>query len=354
MASLKLTQIGKRFGEVTALSHINLSVEEGEFCVLLGPSGCGKSTLLQIVAGLTLQDEGSVFIDGRPVDKLSPRERDVAMVFQSYALYPHMTVFQNLCFGLRMHGAKKNTLKERVTETARLLGIEGLLKRKPRELSGGQKQRVAMGRALVRRPKIFLLDEPLSNLDAQLRINVRLELMRLHQKIHSTVLYVTHDQVEAMTLGDKVVVMSEGRIHQTDLPEKIYDRPADTFVANFIGSPPMNLFKGKLIQVEDRLVFQSEDFSLYPGDIPMKFEGGGVKVGIRPEDIEIGHGAENAFEAKVEMISNMGSEKYIHATLGSTSVTLRASKEVPLELGKTIPLVIHPSKLHIFHKGQRI
>lgn len=354
MASLKLTQIGKRFGEVTALSHINLSVEEGEFCVLLGPSGCGKSTLLQIVAGLTLQDEGSVFIDGRPVDKLSPRERDVAMVFQNYALYPHMTVLQNLCFGLRMRGTDSDTITARVTETARLLGINDLLKRKPRELSGGQRQRVAMGRALVRRPKIFLLDEPLSNLDAQLRINVRLELMRLHQKIHSTVLYVTHDQVEAMTLGDKVVVMSEGRIHQTDLPEKIYDRPADTFVANFIGSPPMNLFKGNMIRKEEQLIFEGEDFSFEAGNFPARPEGQSVEVGIRPEDIMIAQGAENSFKAEVEMISNMGSEKYIHARLGSTSLTVRASKEIPFRSKETISLVFPPSKLHIFLDGRRV
>ncbi len=354
MASLKLSEIGKRFGQVAALSQINLTVEEGEFCVLLGPSGCGKSTLLQIVAGLTPQDEGSVFIDDRPVNELSPRERDVAMVFQSYALYPHMTVFQNLCFGLRMRGADKDTMKERVSETAFLLGIEGLLKRKPRELSGGQRQRVAMGRALVRRPKIFLLDEPLSNLDAQLRINVRLELMRLHQQIKSTVLYVTHDQVEAMTLGDKVVVMNEGRIHQLDLPGEIYDRPSDTFVANFIGSPTMNLFKGTVVRTEDALIFKKEDFSLDPGDIPAELEGERVEVGIRPEDIMIAQGSENAFQAKVEMISNMGSEKYIHTRLGSTSLTVRASKEVSFDSKGTIPLVLPPSKLHVFSHGRRI
>ena len=214
MASLRLKRISKRFGEVVALSNVNLSIDEGEFCVLLGPSGCGKSTLLQIVAGLTSQDEGSVFVNNQKVDHLSPRDRDVAMVFQSYALYPHMTVGQNLGFGLRMRSIDKNTIWKRITETASLLGIDNLLKRRPRELSGGQRQRVAMGRALVRRPQLFLLDEPLSNLDARLRINVRLELMRLHKQIQGTILYVTHDQVEAMTLGDKVVVMREGRIHQ--------------------------------------------------------------------------------------------------------------------------------------------
>ena len=207
MASLRLKGISKRFGDVVALSKVDLYVEEGEFCVLLGPSGCGKSTLLQIVAGLTPQDEGSVLVDGQPIDQLTPRDRDVAMVFQSYALYPHMTVAQNLGFGLRMRGLTKNMIEKRVLEMASLLGIQALLNRRPKELSGGQRQRVAMGRALVRRPKLFLLDEPLSNLDARLRVNVRLELKKLHEQIQGTILYVTHDQVEAMTLGDKVCLL---------------------------------------------------------------------------------------------------------------------------------------------------
>ena len=354
MASLGLKRISKRFGDVVALSKVDLYIDEGEFCVLLGPSGCGKSTLLQIVAGLTSQDEGSVLVDNKPVDHLSPRDRDVAMVFQNYALYPHMTVAQNLGFGLRMRGIHKDTIWKRITETASLLGIEDLLKRRPRELSGGQRQRVAMGRALVRRPKLFLLDEPLSNLDARLRINVRLELMRLHKQIQGTILYVTHDQVEAMTLGDKVVVMQEGRIHQIDRPEIIYDRPANTFVASFIGSPTMNLFKGDLIRAKEQLIFRSMDFSLNLQDIPSDFKENTVEVGIRPEDIEVVPGSENAFRAAVEMISNVGSEKYIHARLGSTILTVRAKKEDTFMPGETIPLVINPFKLHIFYKGKRI
>ena len=219
------------------LSRVDLHVKDGEFCVLLGPSGCGKSTLLNIIAGLIPQDEGTVLLNGQPVDRLAPRERDVAMVFQSYALYPHMKVAQNLSFGLRMRGLAEPVIHERVMEASRLLGIEDLLDRKPRELSGGQQQRVAMGRALVRRPRLFLLDEPLSNLDARLRTNVRLELKQLHHQIQSTIVYVTHDQVEAMTLGDRVVVMRDGKVHQIGRPETIYAHPADTFVATFIGSP---------------------------------------------------------------------------------------------------------------------
>jgi len=264
MASLTLKGITKLFGKTVALSGVDLHVEDGEFCVLLGPSGCGKSTLLNIIAGLILQDEGIVILDGKPVDRLSPRDRDVAMVFQSYALYPHMTVAHNLGFGLRMRGVPKPAIQKRVLESAQLLGIEDLLDRKPRELSGGQRQRVAMGRAMVRRPRLFLLDEPLSNLDARLRASVRLELKQLHHKIRSTILYVTHDQVEAMTLGDKVVVMRNGKVHQIDQPETIYARPADTFVARFIGSPEMNLYQGRLLQKDGRSHFQGAGFSLDP------------------------------------------------------------------------------------------
>ena len=357
MASLQLKKISKHFGNEKVLSRVDLRVEEGEFCVLLGPSGCGKSTLLQIVAGLTLQDEGSVLIDGNPVDQSTPRERDIAMVFQGYALYPHMTVAQNIGFGLRMRGIHKNMIGKQVAEMAIALGIEDLLKRKPRELSGGQRQRVAMGRALVRTPKLFLLDEPLSNLDAQLRINVRLELKRLHQRMKGTILYVTHDQVEAMTLGDKVVVMKEGRIRQIDSPENIYDRPADTFVATFIGSPAMNLFKGEIMRKEGHLAFHGADFSANPGELPPELEGASVEVGIRPEDIGIAQNTSDSgdvLQARVDMISNVGAEKFIHARVGTTGLTIRCEKGASYQAGDTIPLVIDPVNLHIFNKGRRV
>ena len=353
MASLTLKAITKRFGKVMALSCVDLHVEDGEFCVLLGPSGCGKSTLLNIIAGLILQDEGTVLLDGKSVDRLFPRDRDVAMVFQSYALYPHMTVAQNLEFGLRMRGVPKPTIQERVLESAQLLGIKDLLDRKPRELSGGQRQRVAMGRALVRRPRLFLLDEPLSNLDARLRASVRLELKQLHRKIQSTILYVTHDQVEAMTLGDKVVVMRNGKVHQIDQPETIYARPADTFVARFIGSPEMNLYQGRLLQKDGRSHFQGAGFSLDLGGLKPNVGQGEVEVGIRPEDIEIGQSA-TALRGKVEMISNIGSEKYLHVGLGNVSLTVRAPKEAIFQPGQIILLTIDPDRLHIFHEGSRI
>jgi len=354
MASLTLKAITKRFGKIVALYGVDLHVEDGQFCVLLGPSGCGKSTLLNIIAGLILQDEGSVLLDGQSVDRLAPRDRDVAMVFQSYALYPHMKVAQNLGFGLRMRGVPKQSIRERVLEAARLLGIEDLLDRKPGELSGGQRQRVAMGRAMVRRPRVFLLDEPLSNLDARLRAGVRLELKQLHRQIKSTIIYVTHDQVEAMTLGDQVVVMRHGKIHQIGRSETIYERPADIFVATFIGSPEMNLYRGRLLRKDDRLHFQGPGFSLDLRGLQINLEESEVEVGIRPEDIGIGQGGTTILQAKVEMISNVGSEKYIHAHLGQGSLTVRAPKEAAFQQGQIIPLTIDPHRVHIFHEGRRI
>jgi ABC-type sugar transport system ATPase subunit len=354
MASLGLKGITKRFGETAALSGVDLHVEDGEFCVLVGPSGCGKSTLLNIIAGLTAQDEGTVMLDGKPVDGLAPRERDVAMVFQSYALYPHMTVAQNLSFGLRIRGASKPNINRQVLETARLLGIEDLLNRKPRELSGGQQQRVAMGRALVRRPRLFLLDEPLSNLDARLRSSVRLELKRLHQQILGTIVYVTHDQVEAMTLGDRVAVMSDGQVQQIDSPETIYAHPANTFVATFIGSPEMNLYKGRLTSKDGRLRFQGSGFSLDLVGLQLSLEEGDVELGIRPEDIEIGQGGPTIVQAKVDMLSNVGSDQYVHAHIGQEGLTVRVPKEATFEPGQIVPLSIDPDRVHIFHAGRRL
>ncbi|MDY6990899.1 MAG: sn-glycerol-3-phosphate ABC transporter ATP-binding protein UgpC [Thermodesulfobacteriota bacterium] len=354
MASLTLKDISKCFGDIQALSQVDLHVEDGQFCVLLGPSGCGKSTLLQIVAGLEPQDEGSVSLDEQAVDSLSPRERDVAMVFQSYALYPHMTVSQNLGFGLRMRRCPKGEIRKKVLEAAQLLGIEHLLDRKPAQLSGGQRQRVAMGRALVRRPRLFLLDEPLSNLDAQLRLNVRLELKRLHRQIKTTILYVTHDQVEAMTLGDKVVVLKEGKVRQVGHPEAIYNTPADTFVATFVGSPVMNLFKGKIVKEESTFKFLHEDFSLHMGSLSPDLEGGEVEVGIRPEDIECGEEDKTHLKAEIEMMSNVGADQYIHARIGTAPLTLRAPKDATFCAGDIVPIFIDTRKLHIFHEGRRV
>jgi ABC-type sugar transport system ATPase subunit len=354
MASLTLKAITKRFGEVIAVSRLDLDVKDGEFCVLLGPSGCGKSTLLNIIAGLIPQDQGTVLLDGQPVDSLAPRDRDIAMVFQSYALYPHMSVSQNLSFGLRMRGTPKPTIHESVQWVAHLLGIEDLLDRKPRELSGGQRQRVAMGRALVRRPRLFLLDEPLSNLDARLRANVRLELKQMHQQIQGTMIYVTHDQVEAMTLGDKVVVMRDGKVHQIGPPEAIYAYPSDTFVATFIGSPEINMYRGMLVRKEGLPHFQGAGFSLNLGRLQIDLKEEEVEVGIRPEDIGTGQTETVDLRAEVEMISYVGSEKYIHARLGDEAMTFCIPKDSALQPGNVVHVAIDPGRVHIFHKGRRI
>jgi ABC-type sugar transport system ATPase subunit len=354
MAELSLKSITKRFGKVTALSGVDLNIDDGEFCVLLGPSGCGKSTLLHIIAGLIPQDGGTVLLDGENIDGLAPRDRDFAMVFQSYALYPHMTVAQNLSFGLRMRKVPKETIIRRVRETARFLGIEDLLVRKPRELSGGQRQRVAMGRALARRPRLFLLDEPLSNLDARLRVSVRLELKRLHQHIKSTIVYVTHDQIEAMILGDKVVVMREGRVCQVGRPDAIYSRPADTFVATFIGSPEMNLYRGHLAREGDHTLFKGKGFSFGLGGIFNHIREGEVEVGIRPEDITIGmSGERTALTGNVEMVTDVGSEQHIHARLGDESLAIRAPGDRAFHPGEAISLNIEPERVHVFRNGLR-
>lgn len=354
MAELIIQGVSKQYGRISALSGINLRVEDAEFCVLVGPSGCGKSTLLQIVAGLTQQDKGSVYLDDRCVDRLSPRARDVAMVFQNYALYPHMTVSQNLSFGLRMRRVPKPVQQKKIAETARLLGIEHLLDRKPRQLSGGQRQRVAMGRALVREPKIFLLDEPLSNLDAQLRISVRLELKRMHVAVKSTVLYVTHDQVEAMTLGDRVAVMKDGRLHQMDRPEAVYDRPADTFVATFIGSPVMNLVQGELVREGERSWFRSKDMSLDLGDAAPNLRGRRVELGIRPEDLAVSQSETAQMKARVEMHSNVGAHGYLYVRMGETDLTIRVPKGVSPRPGDTIGVQCDLSKVHVFQEGLRV
>ncbi len=352
MASLTLKGVTKRFEKITVLSRVDLHVEDGEFCVLLGPSGCGKSTLLNIVAGLVPQDEGTVMLNGKSIDRSAPRDRDMAMVFQNYALYPHMTVAQNLGFGLRMRGTAGEEIQSRVLEAVRLLGIGDLLERKPRELSGGQRQRVAMGRALVRRPTLFLLDEPLSNLDARLRSSVRLELKRLHGELKGTFLYVTHDQVEAMTLGDRVAVMGEGRIHQFGRPENIYARPADTFVATFIGSPEMNLYEGLLFHEGGQAFFEGPGFRLGLGASEGQFKEGEVELGVRPEDIRVGKN--ESLKAVVEMMSDAGSEKYVHARLGRAKVTVRVEKDASCREGEVLGLGIEPRRTHIFRDGRRI
>lgn len=353
MAFLSVDNVSKRFGDFDALSDVSIRVEEGSFCVLLGPSGCGKSTLLNIIAGLIPQDQGRVIVDGESVDHLSPRERDVAMVFQSYALYPHMTVAQNLGFGLKMRNIPKPVIHEKIQEAANLLGIEELLHRKPRELSGGQRQRVAMGRALVRRPRLFLFDEPLSNLDARLRANVRMELKRIHQRIKGTVIYVTHDQIEAMTLGDSVVVMNAGKIHQAGPPRVIYERPADKFVATFIGFPEMNFLKGTVVDRQGTFFFEGNGFTLDLGSVTVNDPSGDWELGLRPEDIQILPQRSTPLEIDVELVSNIGSESVVNARLGPETITIIAPKDTLLKPGDKASISVAPERIHRFRNGVR-
>ncbi len=310
--------------------------------------------LAQPQAGLIPQDTGSVLLNGQPVDHLAPRDRDVAMVFRSYALYPHMTVAQNLGFGLRMRGADRAEIERKVEEIARLLGIEELVERKPRELSGGQRQRVAMGRALVRRPRLFLLDEPLSNLDARLRANVRLELKQIHQQHMGTVVYVTHDQVEAKTLGDQIVVLHEGNVRQQGTLEAIYARPADRFVAAFLGTPEMNLYSGTVKIREGSAVFEGKGFSFGLGDALLAHGNEEIEMGVRPEDVKIHHATGQGLQAEVEMLSNIGSEIYAYARIGTERITVKAPKGALLKTGQILSLTVSPDALHLFRKGRRL
>jgi multiple sugar transport system ATP-binding protein len=306
MAAVSFDGVTKQFGQSTvAVDQLTLTVNAGEFLILVGPSGCGKTTALRMVAGLEQVTSGEIAIDGRVVNDVVPTERDIAMVFQNYALYPHMSVFDNIAFPLRQQKVKKAAIRERVAETARLLDIEELVERKPRELSGGQRQRVAIGRALVRRPKAFLMDEPLSNLDAKLRVQMRAELLRLHQRIGITTIYVTHDQTEAMTLGDRVVVMRHGVVQQVDAPERLYRRPANMFVAGFIGSPAMNLVQGTV---------SNGSVTLGSHTVPLPSPSsrtGSVVVGIRPEDLVVVAAGE-ALPAQIEITEQLGPEMLVH------------------------------------------
>ena len=341
-----IADVSKRFGEHTVLSHINLEVPRGQFCVLLGPSGCGKSTLLRIVAGLETPSEGRVFIDGRDVSGISPGERNVAMVFQNYAIYPHMTVFDNIAFPLKLRKLSKDEITARVLEAARMLQLEDVLRRKPSQLSGGQRQRVAMGRAVVRDPSVFLFDEPLSNLDARLRVSMRMEIAQMHRNLGATTVYVTHDQVEAMTLADRIVVMDHGIVRQIDSPQGLYNHPADVMVAEFIGSPAMNLIEGELIRqdpAQDR-VFRSHSLNI---GLPPGTHYGRVFLGIRPEHVTVGE--TGALRGCVEFIEDTGSDKYAHVVLeGGQKLVVRAAPHTEISIGAAIFLDVDLQRVHVF------
>jgi len=338
---LEIKGLAKRFGSVSVLEKLDLTVKEGEFVVLVGPSGCGKSTILRLIAGLETPSEGAIFIDGRNVVGVEPKDRDIAFVFQSYALYPHMNVFENMAFGLRMARTfSEQEIQARVREAAGLLQLEKYLERRPKELSGGQRQRVALGRALVRKPKVFLFDEPLSNLDAHLRNQMRVEIRKLQQKLGVTAVYVTHDQVEATTMGDRIAILQGGKLRQVGSPVDVYRRPADSFVAGFIGMLEMNFLEGRVEGGELKL----GDFRM-----PVSASGGEVKVGIRPEAVKLGEGA----LAKVELVENLGAQALVHLKLPSGQ-PLRAvvSNDRPPAVGSDVKFGWDGSDVHLFAAGE--
>ena len=362
MASLSLRHIYKKYpGGVTAVSDFNLEVKDKEFLVLVGPSGCGKTTTLRMIAGLEEISEGELFIGDQLVNDVAPKDRKIAMVFQNYALYPHMSVFENMAFGLKLNKTPKEEIKRRVEEAARILDITHLLDRKPKALSGGQKQRVALGRAIVRNPKVFLLDEPLSNLDAKLRAAMRTELTKLHNRVGTTFVYVTHDQVEAMTMATRIVVMKDGLIQQVDTPQNLYDSPCNIFVAGFIGTPQMNFINGTLVKMGEDVYFNFEEHSV---KIPAEkannpalkdYIGQEVVVGIRPECINdqeaaIAANPDSTIETFVDVTELMGAEIYLYLVTGETHLTARVSSRSTSRAGDTIKVAFDVSRMHIFDK----
>jgi ABC-type sugar transport system ATPase subunit len=354
--AIELVGVTKRYGTVTALSSIDLEIEPGEFVVLLGPSGCGKSTILKVIAGLEDATEGEVYINGQLANYRRPKERDVAMVFQNYALYPHMTVEANLGFPLKMRGSRKEDTAKEVASVASLLELTDQLPKLPEQLSGGQRQRVALGRAIIRRPVAFLMDEPLSNLDALLRVQMRSELLRLHKRVGRTTVYVTHDQVEAMTMADRIVVLRNGLVQQVGTTGDVYSKPANTFVATFVGSPPMNLFAGRIEGAGDGRTFVSpavslpvdRSFTAVPVDDP-------VTLGIRPEDIELCSADRATVSGTVELVENIGAEDFISVSLGEQRCMVRTAIHSAAREGERIHLRFPPEVVHLFGgAGQRV
>lgn len=358
MAGLKLERIWKRYGDVEAVKDFNLEIQDKEFIVFVGPSGCGKSTTLRMIAGLEEISEGELRIDNKVVNNTAPKDRDIAMVFQNYALYPHMNVYENMAFGLKLRKLPKAEIDKRVKEAAQILGITEYLDRKPKALSGGQRQRVALGRAIVREPKVFLMDEPLSNLDAKLRVQMRAEILKLHEKLQTTFIYVTHDQTEAMTMASRIVIMRDGIIQQVGSPKEVYEAPANIFVGGFIGSPAMNFVKGKIVADGDKLTFVKNEVKI---EIP---EGKGkilrernyvnkeVYLGIRPEDIHdepvFLESVTSRIKAKVEVSELTGAEKFVHIAIGGDTIVARLDARSQAEMGHEIEIAFDPNRIHFF------
>jgi multiple sugar transport system ATP-binding protein len=357
MARVELRHVWKRFGDVVAVEDFSLDAAEGEFIVFVGPSGCGKTTTMRIIAGLEVASDGQVFFDGKDVSDELPHDRDVAMVFQNYALFPHLNVFSNIAFGMRLRKVPKAEIEGRVRKTAQLLGIEGVLQRKPKELSGGQRQRVALGRAIVREPRVFLMDEPLSNLDAALRMEMRTEIIKLQERLDVTTFYVTHDQVEALSMGDRIVVMRKGRIQQIGSPTELYERPANVYVASFIGSPPMNILEGRV--EGDHIVLPDEKTTLRMSvgarQALARAPSPEIKVGVRPEHIVFsdkpaGPGALSIAGA-VDTVEPLGHTTLVRAKVASgLRLNVLLAEKVRLEEGQTVRAAVAPNRIYLFDR----
>jgi multiple sugar transport system ATP-binding protein len=354
MAEMRLENICKHFDEVIAVSNFDLDIKDREFVVLVGPSGCGKTTTLRMIAGLETITEGNIYIGDRLINRLPAKDRNIAMVFQNYALYPHMTVYQNMAFGLEQRKAPKEEIKMRVAEAAEILGIGDLMGRKPKQLSGGQRQRVAVGRAIVRKPEAFLFDEPLSNLDAKLRVQTRVELKKLHERLATTIVYVTHDQVEAMTMGDRIVVMKDGFIQQVGTPLELYNCPANIFVAGFIGSPAMNFFEAELVRSGDLLSLRTDSFGI---DLPSEkaamlkaYPEEKVVVGIRPEDLLEAreHVPGKTIPTTVDVVEPIGSEMYLNVSAGECALTASVDRKTQVKPHQDFILEPSLDYLHLF------
>ncbi len=356
MATVELKNVTKVYeGGVQAVTNANITIQDKEFIVLVGPSGCGKSTTLRMIAGLEEITSGELYIDGKLMNDVAPKDRDIAMVFQNYALYPHMTVYDNMAFGLKIRKYPKAEIDARVHEAAQILDIEELLDRKPKALSGGQRQRVAVGRAIVRKPKVFLFDEPLSNLDAKLRVQMRTEISALHTRLQATMIYVTHDQVEAMTMGDRIVVLKDGVIQQIGTPLGLYNHPVNRFVAGFIGSPPMNIMKVSIKRDGSKLYADEGSFQItltgskYE-ELLTPFEGRDVLFGVRPEDLIYTEGPEkdNNIPAKVEVVEPLGAEIHLYVSTKNNQLTARVAPRYEFKVGDTVNFHPDPNKIHFF------
>lgn len=357
MASVTYEHTTKRFGDVIAVNDLDIKIEDREFLVLVGPSGCGKTTALRLLAGLEEITDGKIYIGDRVVNDIPPKDRDIAMVFQSYALYPHMSVYDNMAFGLKLRKTPKPEIKRRVNEAAEILGIQGLLDRKPRQLSGGQRQRVAVGRAIVREPRVFLFDEPLSNLDAKLRVQTRAEIIKLHSRLNTTFIYVTHDQTEAMTMATRIAVIDGGILQQLETPQSLYDKPANVFVAGFIGSPAMNFFNAKVDKSDGKIIVDAGSFRV---PVPENrtnlygpYVGKSAIFGIRPEDIHDPHFVPariNAapIEIKVDVTELMGNEIFVYLITGDTTFVGRVDPRTGLKIGDKAQVMLNMDNMHLF------